>query len=245
MHFHLQTKKMRFFSLPSSIVAVIPCYNVARFCEPIVLESSVICRHVIVIDDGSTDDTGAILQKLGSKYPQKIHVITFQKNRGKGFGLLEGFKYALEHYQFDALVTMDGDGQHLPHFIEGLTKPIFQGADFVIGSRPFKEMPLRSRWGNRSISFLLQCVYPHSPRDTQSGMRAFTPSVVPDLIDVPGGKYQMEFSCLLLALKKGWKIVEVPIPSIYLEKNKSSHFSPLKDSFKILKVLILHWLGYS
>lgn len=226
--------------LSHSVVALIPCYNVAQFCELIVRETAAICTYVIVIDDGSTDGTGAILQKIVSEYPKKIHVITFPQNRGKGFGLIEGFKYALDHFKFDVLITLDGDGQHNPSFISSVVEPIFHGADFVIGARSFKTMPSRNRFANTFISFLLRRFHVHAPFDTQSGMRAFTSDLVRDFVkSVPGGQYEMEFCCLLHALEKGRKIVEIPIATIYIDKNRSSHFSPLKDSYKILKVFVL------
>lgn len=227
--------------LNNNIVALVPCYNVAQYCGPVVQELNSLCTHVIVVDDGSTDETETLLQKMASEYPQKTHLIRFPKNRGKGFALLEGFKYALAHFDFDVLATLDGDGQHLPCFITNLVQPIFQGADLVIGGRTFKKMPFCSRFGNKIIGFLLKCIYHKAPHDTQSGMRAYTSDLIREIVkSIPGGQYEMEFQCLLLALERGLEIIDVPIPTIYIEKNQSSHFRRLSDSFKILKELLLH-----
>ncbi len=224
-----------------SIVGLIPCYNVAQHCEEIVKETSLYCTHLIVIDDGSTDGTSEILKRMSSLYPNKIHLIEFQSNQGKGFGLIEGFKYASENFDFEVLVTLDSDGQHAARFIPQLVEPIFKGADLVIGSRLFSGMPLKNRLSNKIIAFLLRLVYRNAPIDTQSGMRGFSSSMIERLVQsIDGGRYEMEFRCLLLALREKKSIVEVPIPTIYINKNRSSHFAPLIDSYRILKVLWDH-----
>jgi glycosyltransferase involved in cell wall biosynthesis len=227
-----------------STVVVIPCYNVEKFCQDVVKESSAIATHVILINDGSTDNTAAILKKMAKLDSSRIHIISFAKNRGKGFALLEGMRYALEHLNFHALITIDSDGQHKACFIPELMQPIFDGVDFVIGERPFANMPTRSKFGNQWISFLLKLFYGQAPVDTQSGMRAFSKKLVEQIVKcVIGGRYETEFRCLLCALSNGYKIRSIEIPTIYIDKNKSSHFSPVRDAFRILKVFAQHLLG--
>lgn len=229
-----------------STVVVVPCYNVEKFCQQVVKETSDIATHVILVNDGSTDNTAGILKKMASLKSSRIHIISFPCNRGKGFALLEGMKYALDHLQFHALMTMDSDGQHKASFIPELMQPIFDGADFVIGERPFNDMPNRSRWGNKWISFLLKLVYGDAPVDTQSGMRAFSKKLVEKIVhDVDGGRYETEFKMLLCSLSNGFKLRSIEIPSIYIDKNKSSHFSPLKDALRILKVFIQHIVSHA
>ncbi len=226
-----------------SITAIIPCYNVAKFCEKVVIDTLPYVTHLIVIDDGSTDATGQILQKLQSHNAEKMGVISFPKNRGKGFGLLEGFLYSLSHFGDQIIVTLDGDGQHNPQHIPALITAIQEGADLVIGTRTFKQMPFRSHFANFWISVFLRCAYPSAPFDTQSGMRAFSHSLIQEVVQkVPGGHYEMEFNCLLLALAQKRKISEIAISTTYIEKNRSSHFSPLKDPVKILWEFITHMI---
>ncbi len=226
------------------IVAVIPCYNVDGLCEPVVRDVLPLVTHIIAINDGSTDDTGEILQRLAREHPKKMNIITFAKNRGKGYGLLEGFKYALQHFEFDVLITFDADGQHLAPCLVSLAKSVEDGAEIAIGGRTFYEMPLRSRLGNSIISWLLRSLYSKSPTDTQSGMRAYSKNFVSEIAEhIPGGHYEMEFRCLLLALKQNRKIVELPISTIYINKNRSSHFCRWKDSFIMMKTLFWHLCG--
>lgn len=222
-------------------VAVIPCYNVSKHCGDVFRGAIAFATHAIAVDDGSTDDTGQILRKEAAENPEKAHIVTLATNSGKGFALLEGFKYALEHFDFDALVTLDADGQHRPSDIPFLAASIKSGQELVIGSRLFRLMPLRSYIGNRIIAFFLRCFYPSAPLDTQSGLRAFSRDFVQEIVQkVPGGCYEMELECLLLALSEQRRVGSVAISTLYIEENTSSHFSPIRDSMKILKILFSH-----
>lgn len=226
------------------IVAVIPCYNVDKFCEPVVREVLPLVTHIIAVNDGSTDDTGEVLQRLAREHPKKMNIISFANNRGKGFGLLDGFKYALHYLDFNVLITFDADGQHLAPYLVTLAKSIENGAETVVGGRTFNEMPLRSRLGNSITSWLLRSFYSKAPTDTQSGMRAYSKNFVSEIVKhIPGGHYEMEFRCLLLALKQNRKIDEIPISTIYINKNRSSHFCRWKDSFIMMKTLFWHLCG--
>lgn len=224
------------------IAALIPCYNVEKYCRPVIEET---LRHVsflILVDDGSTDRTGAILKEMEFTHRNKIHLIAFPKNRGKGEALLKGIKYALSAVSFDVLVSLDSDGQHLPSEIFLLASFVEKGADFVIGTRDFTHMPFRSRFANTCISFLLRRLYPNAPVDTQSGFRAFSRSFLEKIhAEIKGARYEMEFRCILLALKDKCEIATPQIATIYLDKNVSSHFSKIRDSFLIMKVFFKYW----
>lgn len=221
------------------ITALIPCYNVERYCEKVVRDTLPYVSRLILVDDGSKDATGKILQRLAKEYPSQITLITFAKNQGKGFGLLAGFQALSSHPSI--LVALDGDGQHDPSFIPALVKAIEEGADLAIGTRQFEKMPPRRKWANSWMSLLLRLAYSHAPRDTQSGMRSFRYSFIEEMMQkIKGGHYEMELQCLLLALKEKKTIAEVPISTIYIEENRSSHFSPLVDTFKILWVFLRH-----
>ena len=195
---------------------------------------------VIAIDDGSTDQTGEILQNLSQKYPN-ITVLGWKENRGKGFALLEGFQHTVNHTDFNTLVTIDSDAQHDPEDIPALVQAIQEGAHMAIASRHFHLMPGRSKFGNTLIAKMLKWIYNKAPHDTQSGYRAFSKILVEKFLKtIPGGRYETEFKCLLLALKEDHPISSVPTKTIYIDNNKSSHFSPIKDSLMILKTLWYH-----
>jgi glycosyltransferase involved in cell wall biosynthesis len=179
----------------------VPCYNVARLCGAVLREAVGYAARVVAVDDGSSDETAAVLRQVASEYLDGITVLSLGTNRGKGFALLAGLKHALEHLDFDALVTLDGDGQHLPCDIPDLSRLVWAGADMAIGERRFALMPLRSRLGNRLTSARVGRMYPAAPVDTQSGLRAFSRGFAEEIVrQVPGSRYEMELNCLLLAL---------------------------------------------
>lgn len=228
-----------------NITTVIPCYNVVQFCRNVIEETLLYSKHVVLVDDGSRDGTEIILKEIAAKYPEQVSLVTFPQNQGKGNALIAGFKRALQFSSFDALITIDSDGQHSVSDLPRFAKAINNGADLVIGTRSFFYMPFRSKVSNIIISWLLRMIYSHSPLDTQSGKRAFSPSFAKAVAEnVVGGRYEMEFRCILLAIDQKRTIVSLPISTIYLNKNNSSHFSVFRDSWRIINVYFSHLFEY-
>ena len=152
---------------------------------------------------------------------------------------MAGFLHALNHFDFDMLVTLDADGQHLPARIPQLVEKIREGAEMVIGERQLAEMPGRSRLGNTLATNAIHLLHPHAPADTQSGMRAFNRELVEEIARrISGSRYETEFQILLLALAKGRRIASVPIPTIYIDNNRSSKFRPVLDTLRIARSMI-------
>jgi hypothetical protein len=109
----------------------------------------------------------------------------------------------------------------------------------VIGERTITAMPFRSRIGNTMASALLRRRYPWCPRDTQSGLRAFQRSFAEEIVrTIQGGHYETELYMLLLALRQQRRIATIPIETVYLDRNTSSHFRPLADAFRIYRALL-------
>lgn len=224
-----------------STVALIPCYNVAEHCRKVIETSLSYADKLILVNDGSVDDTHAVLQDLKSKYPEKIDLIHFEKNRGKGHCLLEGFKHIAKNKDKSVIVTLDSDTQHKPSEIPIVAQPIYDGFDMCMGCRFFQSMPLRSRLGNEIIAWMLKRRYIAAPKDTQSGYRSFSIESVQKIANgIHGGRYETEMESLLYALSKGFRLRCVPVTTIYINGNDSSSFSAIKDSLKILKVLFRH-----
>ncbi len=237
-------RRPSFYASPDRgrVVCVVPCYNVATLCGGVLRETVGFAEHVVAVDDGSTDQTAAVLRQVQEEYPGRMTVLGLGSNRGKGFALLAGFKHALQHLSFDALVTLDGDGQHLPCDIPDLSRLVAAGADIAIGERCFKLMPLRSRLGNSLTSALVRRTYAGAPVDTQSGLRAFSRNFVEEVVcRVPGSRYEMELHCLLLALSQQRPTARMPISTIYLDHNRSSQFQAIRDSWRIFRAF-LAWL---
>lgn len=226
----------------SKICCVIPCYNVETYCGKIVRQAAEYADWLVAVDDGSTDSTKAELMETARLVGRRIRVLSMPTNQGKGVAIMEGFRYALEQFPFDVLVTLDADGQHCPSDIPRIVGACSEkGISLTIGERSPERslMPLRSRIGNIVTSYLIRRLYPSSPADTQSGFRAIRPGFVREILEtIKGRRYETEMLILLHALGKQERIATIPIRTIYLDGNKTSHFHPLMDSLRIYRALI-------
>jgi LmbE family N-acetylglucosaminyl deacetylase len=221
------------------VCCVIPCYNLATVCGPIVRAAAGFAAHVIAVNDGSVDETETVLRDVAADCAN-VEVLSLPKNCGKGIALLEAFRHATKSVPFDVLVTLDGDGQHRPEDIPRLARAVVEGSHaLVIGERLAREkMPLRSRFGNTLTAGLMKLVHPGAPTDTQSGYRAFDRNFVFEIVGkIRGGRYETELEILLLALRQGRRIGSVGIPTVYLDGNRLSHFRPIIDSWRIYRTL--------
>lgn len=227
----------------SRIACIIPCYNIAHLCGPVVREAARHADWVLAVDDGSTDGTRAVLEAVAQAEP-RVRVLAHERNAGKGVALLTGFQYALSHLPFGTLITLDGDAQHRPADIPRVAQALCDaGAAMAIGTRvAFHTMPLRSRLGNEITGGVLRLLYAPCPRDTQSGFRAFTPEFAAQAAaGMRGQRYETELYILLSALEQPRGVATVPIPTVYLAGNRSSHFKPLQDSLRIFRALFASW----
>jgi len=225
--------------LAAPVVGVVCCYDVGAWCGAVIQELIPHVDRIVVVDDGSTDDTHQVIQAAMQAHPDRISLLTFGNNRGKGAALIAGMTCALDLHQAQVIITIDGDGQHAGSDVPRLIQAIRQGADLAIGQRDFSRMPPRSRLGNSVSSWLMQVCYPGSPYvDTQCGLRALSAPLARMLLaKIPVGRYETELKMLQLCLAEGWRIQSVPIQTIYLDSNRSSHFRPILDSWCILRVI--------
>jgi glycosyltransferase involved in cell wall biosynthesis len=213
------------------IIALIPAYNESRYIADVVTQA---LKHVpvVVIDDGSTDGSGAAAALAGAK------VIAHKVNQGKGKALNTGFDYAVQR-GVDAAITLDADGQHDPDEI-----PLFIGAfragegDIIIGKRTFGEMPAKSQFGNRVGTWLLSKAMGQPIPDNQSGYRLLSREVMRK-IRPTSTRFEAEVEILLRAQMAGFRLAWVPIKTIY--NDKKSHFRPIHDSALFLKMVWRIW----
>jgi len=194
---------------------------------------------VIVVNDGSSSASAAIfveLEPLG-----RVHILRHAINLGKGRALKNGINYFLaELPRFDVLVTADADGQHTPTDIARVAQAALHATGkAVLGSRCFvKDVPFRNRVGNRLTRHIFAFVTGTRLADTQTGLRAFPRAMLPVLLLLKGERYEYEMSVLAHICRKGNKPLEVPIQTIYIDGNSSSHFDPIRDSLSIYLVLL-------
>jgi len=206
----------------------------------VIRTAAALAHQVIAVDDGSIDGTGRVLKALAAENGARVQVLSFERNRGKGTALLEAFRWALASFPFDLLITLDADGQHCAEDIPRFIAANREGADFVIGERARDEsMPRRSRLGNSLTAFLVRRLYSNAPQDTQSGFRGMTHPFVEKVVrGIEGRRYETELEILLLAMEGGYRLATVPIPTIYLDRKRSSHFRPVLDSLRVGATLV-------
>lgn len=193
---------------------------------------------VFVINDGSTEGL-EIFDEIG-EFPG-VTVLGYGENHGKGYALKFGIA-AMARRGFTGVITADADGQHRIHDLENIEHAMrMNTASLILGSRNTDEMPPRSKTGNRLTRTLFRLLYGIGLSDTQTGLRGIplTAETLPALLALSGDRYEYEMQ-MLMDSKKLFPggIVEVPIETVYLENNKSSHFRPLRDGGRIYAVLL-------
>jgi len=187
---------------------------------------------IVIVDDGSGEAYSWIFQRAREL---DCTVITHLMNRGKGHALKTGFQYFIQKDSTDCVVCADSDGQHLPQDIIKIAASIIQyRSHMILGSRRFTgKVPLRSRFGNAATRLIYSFTTGRRVYDTQTGLRGYSSDMLIWLCSVPGERFEYEMNLLLVAPKMGYSIHEIPIDTVYLDHNKSSHFRPIADSARI------------
>ena len=187
-------------------IAILPAYNLENSIGEIVKNTKKFVDLVIVVTDGSKDNTNMTATEAGAMCPPHSN------NRGKGYAIRKGIEFSKKfnpHY----VIFMDSDGQHLPEEIPQVASPIIEGnADMVVGSRMKGE--LKTSFINKIGNFLLKiisfCVTGRWFTDTESGFRAFIAKKLYEL-ELTSDSYEIESELLLKSLYHGFRVVEVPI----------------------------------
>jgi glycosyltransferase involved in cell wall biosynthesis len=198
-------------------------------------------QRIIVVDDGSDIESSPIFAKICDF---NIELLKHAKNQGKGQALKTGFNHWLASSSPTAvgIVTADADGQHLPKDIIQLSNVFMKNpSDLYLGVRQFNKTstPWRSRFGNKLTTFVLHLFTKVPLQDTQTGLRAIPRKLIKKmLLNSKTSGYDFELEMLLSAEENQIPIKQIPISTVYLDDNSSSHFNPLIDSIKIYFVFI-------
>jgi glycosyltransferase involved in cell wall biosynthesis len=213
-----------------SIAAVIPAYREEKHIGDVVRRTRQQLDEVLVVDDGSDDQTAARAREAGAE------VIVHPQNRGKGESIKTGLRHWLDR-QFDYVIILDADGQHLPEEIDRFVNAASTlDAQLFIGTRmnDLSGMPLLRRIVNRYMSKRISRVCGQKIPDTQCGFRMLHRQLVPDVL---GGadRFDYETEMLIFASRKGYRIESVPISTVYSDEVSSIH--PIRDTIRFFKLM--------
>lgn len=204
-------------------VAVIPVYNEAKTIRQVAEAAEKFVDKVIVVDDGSTDESAAEAKKTNAE------VIVLPKNSGKANALKTAFSRCKG---YDVVVMLDGDAQHPPEEIPSLIKCI-ESNDLCIGSRFYSDwstMPFASKLSNKIASLFISFLAGQKITDPQSGFRAMRLEKL-EKLELKAERYAVEHIMILESARKKFKIAEVPIPCVYGEEKSS--IKPVRDTLKV------------
>lgn len=224
---------------PLRFCGLIPAYNLSRTIPKVVRQTRQHLPQVLVVDDGSQDETARLAKESGAK------VLKIAKNQGKGWALRCGFSRLLKDL-WEGVITLDGDLQHDPAEIPKLIEEYDNSrADIVVGSRmaEAEKIPWIRYWTNRIGVYCISWAAGQPLADTQSGFRLYRREVL-ETIPLWTTRYDTETEILIKAGMRGMKITSVPIKTIYHEdEQNSSFFRPFPDTFLICMVFLksLFW----
>lgn len=206
---------------------LMPTYNNGGTLRDVVERVLNYCADVIVVNDGCTDDSAEILASFGDR----ITVVDYGSNRGKGYALKQGFKKA-KQMGFDYALTIDSDGQHFPEdiplFVEALEQ--HPGA-LIVGSRNLNQenMPGGNTFANKFSNFWFKIQTGIDLPDTQTGYRLYPLRRLPHIFSA---RYEAELSLLVFSAWRGIDLVPIKV-NVFYPEDRVTHFRPFWDFFRI------------
>jgi glycosyltransferase involved in cell wall biosynthesis len=213
----------------SRILAIVPVYNEQNQIEKVVCGILAQGLVVLVVDDGSTDDTAVRAANAGAAVLQQHH------NQGKGVALRRGFSWALEQ-EYEAIVTLDGDSQHdpaeIPKFLEAADREPY---DLIIGARNFDDMPWTRYTMNMLGRWTFSRVMGRPMLDNQSGYRFLSRRLAAAALAGHENGYEFEVEMIVICLQQGYNLGWVPIRTIY--NQEPSHINHVKHVINYLRLL--------
>jgi glycosyltransferase involved in cell wall biosynthesis len=210
------------------MLVLVPAYNEADRIAPVIREASGYLP-VLVVDDGSSDNTSAVAVQQGAE------LLSQEPNQGKGAALRAGFSFAINNH-YDAVITLDADGQHdpaeIPHFIEAFRK---RRADLIIGARDFRLMPVVRRMTNTFGRWSFSWAVGQLVQDNQSGYRLLSDRMMQAMLPSQEQGFQFEAEMIAECIRHGFNLEWIPIRTIY--GNERSHIHPLRHAVNYLRIV--------
>ncbi|NMC55663.1 MAG: glycosyltransferase [Eubacteriaceae bacterium] len=206
-------------------------------------------KKIIVVDDGSKEDAQPYFKLIEKKYDGIV--LHHDVNKGKGRALKTGFNYFINTFSYNemaGIVTADSDGQHSAQDTVNVAKRLIEENNkIILGTRNFNQsdVPLKSRWGNKITTAIFALLYSKKINDTQTGLRGIPYKFINNCLFVKGERFEYETGMLISAVREQVDIAEEKIQTIYIDKNDSSHFNPVKDSLFIYFMMLSCFFKFS
>ena len=216
----------------SHFVALIPAYNESRHISTVIHKTQNYLP-VLVVDDGSKDDTAALAEAVGARVLRQV------PNQGKGAALRAGYRYVLEQ-DYAGLVMLDADGQHdpdeIPKFLEAYAK---SGADLIIGKRSFADMPFSRRLANEVGTQAFSWAIGRPIADNQSGYRLLSRRMLEATLESKESSFEFEVEMIVECVQHGYPMDWVSIQTIY--GDQKSHIRPIPHIIHFFRIV---WKTY-
>ena len=199
---------------------VLPAYNEATRIQPVIEDIAAKGYNMVIVNDGSTDNTLDVILESKRKYPNQIHVFSLMINRGVGVATQTGFDAVL-NFNPKYVVSMDSDGQHSADDLDNVIMPLVAGeAQAVIGVRPLEDMPRSRNYANAIMNFLTKIFYRVDVSDSQTGFRAITRDAL-DKITINATGYLISSEFIREINDNDIPFAEVPIETIYTPETQA------------------------
>ena len=202
--------------------------------------------QAVIVNDGSSEKYQPIFDQLAAM--DGVTVLRHAFNRGKGCALKTGYTYIRDHMpDASGVITADADGQHTVEDCWKLAEALTEDRrDLYLGSRDFDlpNVPPKSRFGNKTTSHVFKLLYGQWLPDTQTGLRAFRREELQFMIDVPGERFEYEMQVLIACARAKLDMVPITIETVYENDNDGTHFHPIRDSYRIYKVILGNFIKF-
>lgn len=212
------------------ICVIIPTYNEEKKIGGVIKKIRALGIDTLVIDDGSTDTTVKIARENGAVF------IKNSRNEGKGASLIRGFNYAVKK-NYDAVITLDGDGQHKPEDIPAFVKQSeTSNSSMFVGNRmqQTRNMPALRLMTNKFMSWLISLITRQNIPDTQCGFRLIKRGIL-EKIKLNTANFEIESEMLIRAAQAGYKIESIFISTVY--DGEQSRINPFVDTLRFIKFI--------
>ena len=202
--------------------------------------------QAVIVNDGSSEKYQPIFDQLAAM--DGVTVLRHEVNRGKGCALKTGYTYIRDHMpEASGVITADADGQHTVEDCWRLAEALMEDRRVLyLGSRDFNlpNVPPKSRFGNKTTSSVFRLLYGKWLPDTQTGLRAFRREDLSFMIDVPGERFEYEMQVLIACARANIDMVPITIETVYENENEGTHFHPIRDSYRIYKVILGNFVKF-